>query len=187
MPTLEPSQGQAQQRALRDRRALIQKVKGVSARVFASDYLCQGPRAHGIWFTQYDEAVNLTPEAEFDPAAPVHIAIDSGVFTGAVFFQVKSAARGDGANWHREQQVNVFADYLAEGQTAESCALAIGAQSSLSFADRPAGRSRPIRPEGHETPSAPRSSPSTSGAASPVKGAFSSGPSTQAASTTASG
>ena len=70
---------------------MIQKVKAVSARVFASDYLCQGPRAQGLWFTQYDEAVNVTPDAEFDPALPVHIAIDSGVFTGAVFLQVRPA------------------------------------------------------------------------------------------------
>jgi hypothetical protein len=105
--------------------SLIQKVKGVSARVFASDYLCQGPRAQGIWFTQYDEAVNVRPDAEFDPAVPVHIAIDSGVFTGAVFFQVKPTMRGNGTGSQREQQVNVFADYLAEGQTAEACALAI--------------------------------------------------------------
>src|SRR4051812_37618703 len=34
--------------------SLIQKVRGVSDRVFASDYLCRGPRAQGIWFTQFD-------------------------------------------------------------------------------------------------------------------------------------
>src|SRR5271157_3291894 len=59
--------------------ALIQKVKGVSARVFASDYLCQGPRAEGVWFTQFDEVDNCSPAAEFDPALPVHISVDSGV------------------------------------------------------------------------------------------------------------
>jgi hypothetical protein len=107
--------------------SLIQKVKAVSARVFASDYLCQGPRAGGVWFTQFDGAVNVTPEAEFDPAFPIHIAIDSGVFTGAVFFQVKPMTQASGAGGRREQRVSVFADYLAEGQTAETCALAIGA------------------------------------------------------------
>jgi hypothetical protein len=109
--------------------ALIQKVRAVSARIFASDYLCQGPRADGVWFTQYDQADNVTPEAEFDPAVPVHIAIDSGVFTGAVFFQVRMASRSSGTQCHREERVNVFADFLAEGQTAEACALAIQAQA----------------------------------------------------------
>jgi len=115
--------------------SLIQKVRGVSARVFASDYLCRGPRAEGAWFTQYLEADNVTPDAEFDSSLPVHIAIDSGVFTGAVFLQVRTAARGGGP--HGEQRVNVFADYLAEGQTAEACALAIG-----SLADQFRGSAR---------------------------------------------
>jgi hypothetical protein len=94
--------------------SLIQKVRGVSARVFASDYLCQGPRAAGVWFTQFDEADNVSSTAEFNPSLPYHLAVDSGVFTGAVFFQMC------------DQRVNVFAEYLAEGQTAEACALALG-------------------------------------------------------------
>ena len=135
--------------------SLIQKVKGVSARVFASDYLCQGPRAHGIWFTQYDEAVNLAAEAEFDPAVPVHIAVDSGVFTGAVFFQVKSRLPGSGSSGRGEQQVNVFADYLAENQTAEACALALGAMAR----ERCGSTRRTVSTDsagGAETPLAPR-------------------------------
>ena len=47
--------------------ALIQKVKAVSPRVFASDYLCQGPRAEGVWFTEYDEAGNVTPVGRVRP------------------------------------------------------------------------------------------------------------------------
>ena len=100
--------------------ALIQKVRGVSARVFSSDYLCQGPRAAGCWFTGYDAATNLTVDAEFDPAMAVHIAVDSGVFTGAVFFQVRTLP-GDSAAAPVET-VNVFADYLAENRSAEVCA-----------------------------------------------------------------
>ena len=105
--------------------ALIQKVRGVSARVFASDYLCQGPRAEGVWFTQFDEVDNCSPAAEFDPALPVHISVDSGVFTGAVFLQVRGTSRPHGGPFY--DQVNVFADYLAEGQTAETCARVIRA------------------------------------------------------------
>ena len=116
--------------------ALIQKVMAVSPRVFSSDYLCRGPRAEGIWFSGYDEAGNITPSAEFDPALPVHIAIDSGVFTGAVFFQVRELPASGGLPY-RQEQVNVFADYLAEGLTAEMCALAIRA-----LADRHCGSAR---------------------------------------------
>lgn len=96
--------------------ALIQKCKAVSPRVFASDYLCRGPRADGVWFAQFVEADNVSPDAEFNPELPVHIAIDSGVFTGAVFLQLRPDAL---------PRVNIFADFLAEGQTAESCALSI--------------------------------------------------------------
>ena len=109
--------------------SLIQKVKAVSPRVFASDYLCLGPRADGAWFTGYDESGNITPAAEFDPALPVHIAIDSGVFTGAVFFQVREVLSSGGSLQHRQEQVSVFADFLAEGLTAETCALAIRAMA----------------------------------------------------------
>lgn len=98
---------------------LIQKTKGVSDRVFRSDYLCRGPRAAGVWFTDFDPTPgrNVREDAEYDTALPVHISIDSGVFTGAVFFQVG----------HRSGRrvVNIFADYLAEGLTAEVNARAI--------------------------------------------------------------
>ena len=117
--------------------ALIQKVKAVSPRVFASDYLCQGPRAEGTWFTGYDDSGNISTAAEFDPALPVHIAIDSGVFTGAVFFQVRDVVSSGGSPPYRHEQVNVFADFLAEGLTAETCALAIRA-----MADRLCGSAR---------------------------------------------
>lgn len=112
--------------------SLIQKVRGVSARVFASDYLCLGPRAQGVWFTQFDEADNVTPDAEFDPALPYHVAVDSGVFTGAVFFQVRGGPP-------EGERVTVFAEYLAEGQPAEACALAI-----VGLADRHCGSARRI-------------------------------------------
>ncbi|WP_165221871.1 hypothetical protein [Aquisphaera insulae] len=108
--------------------ALIQKVKGLSARVFASDYLCLGPKADGVWFTQYDPASNVSESAEYDPALPVHIAIDSGVFTGAVFFQVAPASRR-GERGSNRDYVHVFGDYLAEGRTAEACALEIRAMA----------------------------------------------------------
>jgi hypothetical protein len=95
--------------------SLVQKVRSVSARVFEADYLCAGPRADGAWFTTYEPGVHVCPTAEFDPALPVHLSVDSGVFTGAVFFQVRRAPNGDAS-------VNVFADYLREGVAAEAVA-----------------------------------------------------------------
>ena len=94
--------------------SLIQKAKAVSQRVFESDYLCLRPRAAGVWFTIFDEAQHVRPAAEYDPHCPVHLAIDPGVHTGAVWFQVRPRIDGQG---HR---INVFADYFAEGLSAET-------------------------------------------------------------------
>jgi hypothetical protein len=99
--------------------SLIQKAKSVSDRVFESDYLCLRPKASGIWFTTFDERAHVRPDADFDPRFPVHVAVDSGVHTGAVWFQTRPRLNGRG------HQVNVFADYFAEGVSAESNAKAI--------------------------------------------------------------
>src|SRR5262249_10915380 len=71
--------------------ALIQKVRSTSIRTFESDYLCKGPRSEGLWFPKFEAATHVSARADYDPSLPVHLAIDSGVVTGAVFFQV---ARG---------------------------------------------------------------------------------------------
>ena len=92
---------------------LIQKARTLSARVFESDYLCLGPRADGVWFSRFDQR-NISESAEYDERRPVHVAIDSGVFTGAVLFQTVEVGG--------VPRVNVFADYLAEGKTAEIAA-----------------------------------------------------------------
>ena len=103
--------------------SLIQKVKAVSLRVFESDYLCLRPRAAGIWFTMFDEPGHVTTAAELQPGLAVHLAVDPGVHTGAVWFQVRPRLDGRGP------PVNVFADYFAEGVSAEANARAIGEQS----------------------------------------------------------
>lgn len=90
--------------------SLIQKVKAVSPRVFESDYLCLGPRADGAWFSDFDEDHNVSIDAEFDPRLPVHVSIDSGVFTAAVFFQIHETDEG--------RFVHVFTDYLRENAGA---------------------------------------------------------------------
>jgi hypothetical protein len=96
--------------------SLIQKIRTLSQRVFRSDYLCEGPRADGIWFTQFSDQ-NISVDADYDPSLPVHVSVDSGVFTGAIYFQVRDSKTGP--------KVSVFGDYLTEGTTAEADAIAI--------------------------------------------------------------
>ena len=98
--------------------SLVQKARMVSRRVFEADYLCLAPKADGVWFAEFDPHLNVTEEAEYVPHLPVHLAIDSGVRTGAVAFQVRPQ-RG----W--PPIVAVFWDYFSEGPGAESAARAI--------------------------------------------------------------
>lgn len=96
--------------------ALIQKVKLIGTRAFEADYLCRGPKAEGLWFTGFDPVAHVSAEAEYDPAWPVHLSIDSGVQTGAVLFQVVERSTAGGP----AEEVHVFADYLAQDVTAEA-------------------------------------------------------------------
>jgi hypothetical protein len=96
--------------------ALIQKVRAISVRTFEADYLSLGPKADGIWFPTFNLADHVSERAEYDPALPVYLAVDSGVTTGAVFFQITSQPTSTG--WVEE--VRVFADYLAENVPAEA-------------------------------------------------------------------
>lgn len=95
--------------------ALIQKLRSTSMRTFEADYLCRGPRTDGLWFPGFDSAAQISERAEYDPSLPVHLSIDSGVFTGAVFFQVAQTHSTDGIT----DEIRVFADHLAENMTAE--------------------------------------------------------------------
>ncbi len=99
--------------------SLIQKVKGVSLRVFESDYLCLRPSAAGIWFTVFDEPSHVNTNSEYNPGLPVHLAIDPGVHTGAIWFQHRQRLDGRG------HVVTIFADYFAEGISAETNAQSI--------------------------------------------------------------
>jgi len=101
--------------------ALIQKVHSTSVRTFESDYLCKGPRSEGLWFPSFGFAAHVNPGAEYDRSLPVQLAIDSGVFTGAVFFQLVRKLAPSGM----VEEVRVFADYLAENLPAEQNARAI--------------------------------------------------------------
>lgn len=101
--------------------ALIQKLSATSLRTFEADYLCKGPRTDGLWFPAFDTSTHVSQKAEYERGLGVQIAIDSGVFTGAVFFQVARVPTTTGL----VEEVRVFADYLAENRTAEQNARAI--------------------------------------------------------------
>jgi hypothetical protein len=100
---------------------LIQKLRSTSARTFEADYLCRGPRADGLWFPGFGTTSHVGTDAEYDPTLPVYAAIDSGVFTGAVFFQKRLRPSTEGT----AEEIHVFADYLAEGRTAEANARSV--------------------------------------------------------------
>lgn len=102
--------------------SLIQKVHASSNRVFESDYLCLGPKSDGVWFTQFDEPGNVSDLAEYDPLLPVHMSVDSGVFTGAVLFQVRPVLSPAWPHKVVRREVNVFADYLSEDRGAANVA-----------------------------------------------------------------
>lgn len=96
--------------------SLIQKVKTVSLRVFEADYMCSGPKADGLWFPQFDLAKHVTDHAEYDPAFDVHLAIDTGVHTGAVIYQVRPDAKGGLHHY------TFFADYYSVNDDATATA-----------------------------------------------------------------
>jgi hypothetical protein len=93
----------------------IQKVKGVTARVFESDYLCIEPFAAGAWFHMFDALVHVQRSADYDARVPVHLAVDTGVETGAIWFQVHPVASSNGFG----ARVTVFADYYSYNLGAE--------------------------------------------------------------------
>jgi hypothetical protein len=103
--------------------SLIQKVKAVSRRVFESDYLCLRPRSAGTWYTEFDEPSHVSRTADYNPGLAVHLAVDPGVHTGAVWFQIRQRLDGSGSI------VTVFADYFAEGVSAEANARNISERS----------------------------------------------------------
>ncbi len=124
--------------------SLIQKFRATSLRVFEADYLCKLSSSDAAWFPKFTPETHVSEDAESCLGSDVHLAIDTGVFTGAVFFQVISS-QGDGGS----DVVHVFADYLSEGGAAEHNAQEIKKMlDSLSKGGRrhlttdPAGRAR---------------------------------------------
>ena len=66
-------------------------------------------QGEGIWFDTFDPDVHVSALAEFNPLLRTYCAIDSGVWTGAIWFQVRESP---------SIRVNVFHDYLSEGVSA---------------------------------------------------------------------
>ncbi len=94
--------------------SLIQKVQGTSKKAFEADYLCNGPKSEGLWFSSFQHSTHVSELAEYNPNFPVYLSIDPGVFCGAIFFQVNSYMQEE----RRIEEITVFADYLKEGGTA---------------------------------------------------------------------
>ena len=94
--------------------SLVQKARVVSAATMRSDYLCGGPQSDGLWFPDFSDEPggNVTEEAEYLPGLPVHCPIDSGDYTGGVFFQVEAVKDGGLA----AQRIRVFAEYYSKGR-----------------------------------------------------------------------
>jgi hypothetical protein len=100
----------------------------------------------GLWFEGFDPDIHVTEGADYDPALPVYLGCDPGVFTGAVAFQVKEV--------EKRSFVNVVADYLAEGRGARENARAIqgmlaercGGKLKAGYCDPSGGARNPIGP-----------------------------------------
>lgn len=107
--------------------AVIQKLAIVSMKVFEADYLCNGPRADGLWFAGFDRRLHVSENAEYRPGEPVHLGLDSGVFTGTALFQVawdrpspNDRGMAGSSRSRGVPRVNVFGEYLSEGVSAEN-------------------------------------------------------------------
>jgi hypothetical protein len=103
--------------------SLIQKLDTVGTRVFEADYLCKMSTGEAAWFPSFQVEKHVTHAADYATGHPVHLAVDTGVFTGAVLFQVVKREGDDGP----VDVVHVFADYLSEARSAEANARAIRA------------------------------------------------------------
>jgi len=92
----------------------------------------------GAWFATFDPSQHVMTAADYDPALPVHLAIDCGVsrHVGAVWFQVRRGRvplQRTTSGWIIQADppepetvtVTVFGDFHAEGLYSEAAAQAI--------------------------------------------------------------
>ena len=64
-------------------------------------------QGEGIWFDTFDPEVHVTERAEYSPLHKTILAIDTGLRTGAVWFQV--------VDRDRQIEIHVFDDYFCDG------------------------------------------------------------------------
>jgi hypothetical protein len=97
----------------------------------------------GAWFDGFDSTTHVTESADFSPGRPLILALDSGVHTGAVWFQV-----------HDDDRVTVCGDFYAFNRTAYQVGLDViargrelfGRDAEFAWTD-PAGKAQnPIGP-----------------------------------------
>jgi hypothetical protein len=94
-------------------RERLDRLKGTRRKRYRDGIWAAG---EGQWFDQFgDQGVSV--EAAFSRAYPVHLSVDSGVHTGAVWFQV----RGEG----EDATITVFGDYYRFNASAYDNAAAI--------------------------------------------------------------
>jgi phage terminase large subunit len=97
----------------------------------------------GIWFDTFDPDVHVTELAEYVAGLKTYLAIDSGVWTGAVWFQVREQPK---------LRINVIDCYLSESMSAERNARAIKAKGDQygrlhkAFTDPAGGSRNPVGP-----------------------------------------
>ena len=97
--------------------ARLSKLQGTRRRRYLEGVWSAG---EGQWFETFGDG-HKTEAAEFDPAYPVHLAVDSGVHTGAVWFQVRPGPDGP--------TVTVFGDFYAFNLPAHEAARQIKERS----------------------------------------------------------
>ena len=87
------------------------KLKGTRRKRYLEGLWAAG---EGQWFETFDPESHVSAAAAYDRRYPVHVAVDCGVHTGAVLFQVRETPDGP--------QITVFADYYAFNRPAYSAA-----------------------------------------------------------------
>lgn len=81
--------------------ARLDRLRGTRRRRYKDGLWAAG---EGVWFETFGDG-HVSERAEYHRAYPVHLAVDSGVHTGAVWFQVREGPEGP--------LVTVFGDFYA--------------------------------------------------------------------------
>lgn len=95
----------------------LDRLRGTRRQRFLEGIWAAG---EGQWFETFSER-HVDQLADYDPAFPVHLAVDSGVHTGAVWFQVMETRGGP--------RVHVFGDYYTFNKPATVVADEINART----------------------------------------------------------